>query len=237
MSNPITENARISDVLLFEGGDQVNFVRDQITVVSGTLACAIGQVMGQITLGTATAAAKGGGNTGTGTLVMDATTPILANANKAGAGIYTVTCTVASTNAATFLVVDPNGVALGTCSFSGAGASVTFSDRLKFAITDGGTDFIVGDAFNITVTAGSLKWAQVNPAATDGSQAAAGVLIAGSFTSTLGADATAVAVTRGPAILKLNGLAWTSGMTGGQKTMALAQLQALGMTNRSDLGV
>src|SRR4051812_2597763 len=72
-----------------------------------------GSMLGKITLGAATSAAKAGGNTGNGTLVLDVTTPILANANRTGAGVYTVRCTIAGTNSATFVVVDPLGVSLG----------------------------------------------------------------------------------------------------------------------------
>jgi hypothetical protein len=45
----ITELPRISDVLMFEDGEEVNYVRDQITLVSGTPACAVGQILGKIT--------------------------------------------------------------------------------------------------------------------------------------------------------------------------------------------
>src|SRR5579862_4629896 len=96
----LNENARISDVILFESGEEVNFTRDQITVASGQLASVVGQVLGKITLGAVSSAAKSGGNTGNGTLVLDGTTPLVAGADKAGVGIYTVRCTVAGTNAA-----------------------------------------------------------------------------------------------------------------------------------------
>lgn len=102
---------------------------------------------------TSVTAAKAGGNTGNGTLVKDASTPLLSNYQD---GIYTITCTVASTNAATFRVVDPVGRVLGDVSFSGSGASATFSNQIKFAITDGSTDFVVGDAFTFTVNANRL---------------------------------------------------------------------------------
>ena len=227
----LTESVRVSDVLLFEEGEEMNYVRDQITLISGGAACVVGQVLGQITVGAATSAAKSGGNTGNGTCVVDATNPTLINAV---AGVYTVRCTVAGTNSATFLVVDPNGLSLGTCSLSGSGGTASFADRIKFVITDGATDFIVGDGFDVTVPAGSLKWTQVAPAANDGSAVAAGVcILAGNPAS---ADVVSVAVVRGPAILKTSNLAWTSGMTTNQKTAALAQLAKLGITSRTDYG-
>jgi len=228
----LTETARISDIILFQVGEAVDYVIDQVTLISGGSACAVGQILGQIIVGAATAATKSGGNTGNGTCVVDATTPTLINAKP---GVYTVRCTIAGTNSATFIVIDPTGVSLGTGSCSGSGASFTFADRVKFVITDGSTDFIVGDGFDITVPAGSGKWTQVAPAANDGSAVAAGVcILAGNPAS---ADVISAALTRGPAILKTSALAYTAGMTTPQKATALAQLQTLGITNRTDYGV
>ena len=51
----------------------------------------------------------------------------------------------AGTNSATFRVTDPMGKVLGDVVYSGSGASATFANRIKFAITDGSTDFVVGD--------------------------------------------------------------------------------------------
>lgn len=96
----------------------------------------------------ATSAAKSGGNTGNGTFVLDATTPVLANAVP---GVYTLRCTVAGTNSATFRLVDPAGRVLGDFAFSGSGATVTVADQIKGVITDGATDFVVGDGFDVTV--------------------------------------------------------------------------------------
>lgn len=133
-----------------------------------------GTVMGQITVGGATSAAKSGGNTGTGTLVLDVTTPVQANAK---AGVYTVRNIEAVVNGGKFQVINPIGEDLGTVIIpAGAGASVTFNNRIKFVLTDGGTDFIVGDGFDITVAAGSGKWIPSVATATDGSQIPSAIL-------------------------------------------------------------
>lgn len=92
---------------------------------------------------TGVSAAKSGGNTGNGTFVMDATTPVLANAQS---GIYTARVTVAGTNTFTMEVRDPTGDLLGTVVQGG-----TFANQVKFVPSDGSTDFIVGDGFDITV--------------------------------------------------------------------------------------
>ena len=217
----ISENPRISDVLLFEKGEEINYVRDAITLISGGSACVIGQVLGQISKGTITSAVKASGaNTGNGTCTA------LSLGATAKVGLYQLRFTAATT----FVITDPNGLELTP------GSNGAYTDlQINLTITAGGTAFVAGDGFDITVAAGSLKWTQVNPSAVDGSQAAAGICLAAGNPAS--ADVASVAVTRGPAILKLNGLAWTSGMTSGQKTAALAQLQALGITNRTDYGV
>jgi hypothetical protein len=134
-----------------------------------------GTIMGQITVGSATSAAKAGGNTGTGTLVLDASTPVLANAVT---GVYTVRNIEAVVNGGKFQVIDPRGFDLGTVIIpAGAGGSVTFSDRIKFVLTDGGTDFIVGDGFDVTVAAGSLKYVPAVATVTDGSSVPVAVLV------------------------------------------------------------
>lgn len=97
--------------------------------------------------GSATAAAKSGGNTGNG----------VASAVTTGAnvlpGVYKVRAVSAGTNAATFELADPNGNIVDTQGFTGGGGVATFANtQLGFTITDGSTDFVVGDGFDITVT-------------------------------------------------------------------------------------
>jgi len=230
------ESTRISDVVLAEEAEAFNYSRETITLVSGTPASVIGQIIGQISLGAASSAVKASGaNTGNGTLVVDATAPVQANAT---AGLYTVRVVAASANAITFRVTDPKGVELGEGFYTGSGASATFSDRIKFAVTDGSTDFIVGDGFDVTVAAGSSKYSQLTPANLNGSQNVGGILIVAA--NAAAADAQAVAIVRGPVILKYNGIVWGAGMStdpttlAAQKVTAIAQLLALGITVRQD---
>ena len=134
----------------------------KVTIASGQT-IARGHVLGKISVGAATAAAKSGGNAAnTGALTMDATTPVLAGAQV---GVYTVRCIAASTNSGTFLVLDPLGRSLGQV-FVGA----TFATQIKFAIADGSQDFIVGEGFDITVAAGSGEYVVSLAAAVNGSQ-------------------------------------------------------------------
>lgn len=131
-----------------------------------------GALLGKVTLGAASSAAKSGGNTGTGTLTMDVTTPVLANAIP---GIYTVRCIAAATNNGTFRIEDPLGRVLGDVVM--AGGAGAWSDQIKFALADSGTDFIVGDGFDVTIAAGSGKYLLSLAAAVDGSQVPDAILV------------------------------------------------------------
>jgi hypothetical protein len=128
----ITENPRLSDVLLYEAGVEVNYTVDTVTVASGTLASPIGQVLSKVTA--------------------------------------------------------------------------------------------------------SGKYVQVAPVAVDGSAVAAGILLE-PITATLTADTQLNVLTRGPAVVKSTGLAYTTAMTSTQITAALAQLLALGIKTELAFGV
>ncbi len=157
----------------------------KITLKSGAGALARGTVLGKITLGAVTSAAKSGGNTGTGTCTVDATTPLLGNAK---AGIYTVRFVVAATNNGSFIVSDPLGRVIGEVVMA-AGAGTFAATDIKFAIADGGTDFVVGDGFDITVAAGSGKYLKALAAAVDGSQVPDCILDADTDATSADADA------------------------------------------------
>ena len=122
-----------------------------------------------------------------------------------------------------------------------AGATVTFNDRIKFAFhDDGSTHFVAGDGFDVKVAAGTAKYSQLTPAAVNGSQNAAGILLV--YANASAGDVTAIALTRGPAAIKLNGITWGAGVStdpttlAAQKVTALAQLLALGIVARNDQG-
>lgn len=195
-----------------------------VAVVTGLLKA--GAVLGQRRLASATSAAKAGGNTGNGTFVLDATTPVLA---AAIAGIYRLRCIEAVANGGIFRLEDPNGIVLGDVTIpAGAGNSVTVNEHIKGALTDAGTDFVVGDGFDITVAAGDGKYVELAPAAIDGSQVAAAVLWAGKNVS--GDEAAAIIVR--DAEIATSHLVWPTGITDNQKAAALAQLKLAGLIAR-----
>lgn len=167
MSTVFTEKLHAAAFIIDE--EEVNYSRDVLTIKSGAGVLNVGTVLGQITTGTATVAAKAGGNTGNGAFTLDAAEPVQIGAKV---GVYAVTCIAAATNSGTFRVEDPDGFVLGDVS-----VGATFSDDIKFVIADGAVDFVVGDAFNVTVAAGSKKWVPSPDSASDGSQIAKAILI------------------------------------------------------------
>lgn len=179
-----------------------------------------GAVLGAIPAGTSASAAKTGGNTGNGTFVLDATTPIQPGAKE---GVYTLRCITAATNGGVFRLEDPDGNVLGDFTITGgAGGTVTVNEEIKGVLTDGSTDFAAGDGFDITISALSYKSVEYNPAGTDGSQIIYGILMADCDAT--GADTASTAFRRGPAIVNANDLVWKTGTTTAQKTAAKAKL-------------
>jgi hypothetical protein len=87
----------------------------------------------------------GGTRTGTGTLTGLEASPTSVTE------IWTLTCTVAAANAGTFSVV---GSVSGAKPDATVGAAYD-NGLLKFTISDGSTDFLVGDTFTIPVTQGA----------------------------------------------------------------------------------
>jgi len=135
----------------------------------------------------AAGAGTGGANTGTGTLVKDATAPVLAGAED---GAYLIKCKSAATAnpaaEAVFEVFSPDGGLMGEINAGTDGADV-WSNRIKFAVTDKATSgdevaFAAGDAFTFTVAtakaAASNDLAAWDPTATDGSEVPYGILAA-----------------------------------------------------------
>lgn len=177
-----------------------------------------GTVLGRkATAGTITGAA-GAGNTGNGTITG------LTVGGGAKAGVYRAICIEPAANAGVFEVEDPDGVML-----SRATVAVGFTGAINFTINDGATDFISGDIFEITVSSLTLKYSQLAPAATDGTQVASGVLLAD--VNATAADQACAVITRSA---EVNGteLVYPGGITAPQKDIAIAQLQAAGVMVR-----
>lgn len=202
----------------------IGFHVDAVTVLTGQNLVA-GAVIGSIPSATSASAAKAGGNTGNGTFVLDATTPVQPRAIE---GVYSLRCITAVTNGGVFRLESPTGIVLGDFTITpGAGGTVTVSEHIKGVLTDAATDFIVGDGFDVTISALTTKAAAYDPAGTNGSQIVSGILMKN--TNATAADVASTALVRGAAVVNANDLTWKAGMTTAQKTTARAALQTLGI--------
>ncbi len=216
----LTESKRLGDWLKYEQENQ--YSRDIVTILAGSgadRALLTGMVLGRVTKGAAVGAAVAG-NTGDGTITA---APAVGAAAKPG--VYRVTCIEPAADGGKFAVEDPDGILIGI-----AAVGVEFATHLTFTIADGAADFVAGDAFTITVAAGSDKVKQIDFAATDGSDQAFGLLLFDT-TAPNGADRSAVAIVR-HAIVSDNGITWPAGATANQKAAAVAQLKAAGILVR-----
>ncbi len=110
-----------------------------------------GSVLGRVIQTTPTTGTADGGNTGDGTVSA------VTGGDKTKPGTYTIECIRAVTNGGEFIVTDPDGKFVGSCLIeAGAGGTVDFkSDELNFTVTDGSTDFAVGDKFTVAVAGGT----------------------------------------------------------------------------------
>lgn len=194
-----------------------NLSRDNATLTSGQNLGA-GTVLGAtVTAGTVTGAASAG-NTGNGTIGT------LSAGGAAKAGVYKALIIEPATNLGSFSVTDPDGVLIGH-----GVVGTAFSGPVVFTISDGGTDFVAGDMFEITVSQLTQKLKILAPAATDGTQNAASILLADTDASA--ADKACAVVAR-KAEVNGNELVWPGGITAAQKSIAIAQLAAAGILVR-----
>lgn len=104
--------------------------------------------------GAITSAAKAGGNTGAGTVTL------VSKGASAKVGVYTLRCIADGVGVGTFEVVDPDGYRLASVIAS-AGGTAYAGQYVNFTLTAAGTDFAVGDGFDLTVAeatgAGTFK--------------------------------------------------------------------------------
>ena len=225
-----TENYREGEFLGRECPGDIS--RDGITLKAVNDAATTwktGTVLGAITIG-ALVAAAGGGNTGTGTLAA------VAAASKTKVGIYTLTC-ISVTGGYWFDVVDPAGNTVGVVKATGAPQTI---GAFTFTLTDnGGGHFVIGDSFTVTVAAGAVdangnpKYKILAPAATDGSQNAAGVLYSTAYVG--GANDVQGTIINFGATVAAGLINWPAGITGPQQAAAIAQLFTLGIKFRPNI--
>jgi hypothetical protein len=197
--------------------------RDKGVIASGAGVLKPGTVLGKITLGAASAAAVAG-NSGNGT--MGAIT-VGAGAKP---GVYKLVFVEPATDAGAFIVEDPDGIVIG----SGDVAAAFSAGGLGFTLADGSNDFAAGDAFNITVAAGSGEYVPVDAAADDGSHEAVAVLYGANEQGSIDATSASVEVVLLVRDAELNGnhLEWAVSQSSGQKAVHLASLAERGLIVR-----
>jgi hypothetical protein len=158
----LTEPNRLTDWLKWEQDNL--FSRKEVTVLTGQNLKS-GTLVGATSVGAVTGAAAAGNTSGSGTIGS------LSAGTGARPGVYSAVCIEPGTNAGKFEVQDPDGAVVGVAT-----VAVAFTGPVNFTIADA-TDFAAGDSFTITVADGNGK-VKISPlTATDGSDAACGVLL------------------------------------------------------------
>ena len=117
------------------------------------------------------------GNTGNGTM----SGIVFSAVGGAREGEYSAECIVSGTHTGTFKLEDPDGnlVAGDMTLLAGAGLSTTFVEGgFELTITDGSTDFVVGDIFTFEATALG-KWTPFDEGAVNGAQVPSGIYLGG----------------------------------------------------------
>ena len=204
----VTAGTKITALLTGTGGTGTYTVDTSQTVSSTTI--------------TASAAAATAWSTNTGNGAMGAITV----STGVKAGTYQLAIIEPGTNVGTFLVLDPDGLIVG----SGVVASAFSAGGLAFTLADGSTDFVAGDGFDIVIGAGDGTYVAYDDDNTDGADVVAGILF-GSCNAT-SAKQDAVAIVR-LAEVATDILVWAATNDANDKTAGLADLAALNILARS----
>ncbi len=141
----LTEGQHASEFLLGERADGGS--RDNITVLSGQTLTA-GAVVGRVKYGIGRVSIPTVVGTGNGTATVVFPGP------EVEVGNYVLTCTAAASHGGVFSLTTPGGKTLPAFTMTGGtGATTAYTSRhINFSITDGSTDFIVGDVFTFVVS-------------------------------------------------------------------------------------
>jgi hypothetical protein len=148
MANLTITNNDIGNVIL-ESGE----FKDELLVFGGAGTVLAGTILARKAVATAVTPAADGGNTGDGTVTL---ATVVAGPIVPLVGAYNLECIEAVAEGGIFKLVDPNGaqVATGLIMTVGAGGTTIMeAGGMQWTVTDGATDFIVGDKFSLTVAA------------------------------------------------------------------------------------
>lgn len=148
--------------------------RDELIAFAGAATLKKGTILARRAVALAVVASAITG-TGTGTVTAASVVP---GATVPLPGQYTLRCTAAVADGGVFRLEDPNGavVASDLRLTVGSGAATAFEAAgLAFTITDGGTNFALGDTATLTVAADG-KLVPFDPAGAGGAQVPHSVL-------------------------------------------------------------
>lgn len=198
------------------------FCRENFTLLAGAgakRAITIGMLLAlQIADGSiAVSSSADAENTGNGTL--DLADPEFTSAVKEGE--YTVVCTTGGADGTSkFRVESPLGKQVGTAT-----GGTAFAGHVKFTINGGGTDFVEGDKFIVSVVVD--KGAVGNKVIEWEVGADVWGLAIRDIIAEDGVDASGgLAITDGPVILAASELVWPDGITDAEKDDALSALRS-----------
>lgn len=148
MSNITITNNDIGSVILQEAA-----FRDELLTFAGAGTALEGTILARKEVADAVTVTADVGNTGDGTVTL---ATVAAGSVIPLVGDYNLEVTEAVVNGGVLKLEDPNGaiVATGLTMTVGAGAATVFEvEGLQFTVTDGATDFVVGDKFALAVAA------------------------------------------------------------------------------------
>jgi len=217
----LLESTVIDDIVKHEDGIMQRS-REKETLLSGEN-CLLGEVLGKVLFTVPTTGTLGSGTNGECTSVTGET--------KTQKGTYTATCTTANAvdAAGVWRIEAPDGAVLGDLTVTqGTSGTGSFTDpQINLTISYATGYSTIGDYFNIAVTDGSLKMVQLDSAAVDGSQKAAGIITAACDASS--ADKSCAVVVR-EAIIDTTFLIYRIDYTSGGPTTPVAGDTITGLT-------
>lgn len=212
----LTETIHAGAFIVSEGDGW--FSRDQVTVaLSQTLLAGTPVYKSGIIASETSSAVADAGNTGNGTITLDATTPVLAAGQN---GTYRAICIAVAANSGTFAVFDPKGIEIGRVA-----VAATFNNQIKFVINDGATDWAAGDAISIIVGRESNIDETVTALPNDGSQRCDGLMVYPVTTD--GSSTKKGALLCRTAEVRLADIQWPSGISAANKAKAIEELRSL----------
>jgi len=227
----VTAEKRMSQLVKYEM--EPSFTRETFTLKAGE-----GSVRKAL-LGTLLAMTYGAGavsasvtaaerNTGDGALQFASSS----HTSAVQHGDYTVVCSVeGGDGVAQFQIEDPAGRDVGIAT-----AGAPFGKQIKFTISAGTADFVVGDSFVVSVSKDigdpTNKVVPWDPEGADGTDRIWGVSLVKIHAPVDQDSPDGLAMRRGPTILYSGQIEWPEQISVAQKTDAITQLEAMGILVR-----